>query len=231
MKVLSCAAARRLLHAFHDQELALDDQVAVSAHLGWCEACAESYAELGVIRSMLRSGSAGRLAFAGEDDGGLQRAVVGRVRAERSVGLRVFFEDAVSDHKLMYALCGAGVAALVCVVVTMAMLRFAMSLEQEQLVAEAPHVAAPRSDVYLEPENVYYLAVLGSDQNPILVGDRMRMPRPLDSEFSSSSMLGPDTVFMVAATVTREGRVANPELLPLPEAPKARRGAKASKLA
>src|SRR5207244_1589287 len=42
MKTLTCASARRRLQAFHDQELAVADQIAVSSHLGWCDGCAET---------------------------------------------------------------------------------------------------------------------------------------------------------------------------------------------
>ena len=37
MKALTCAATRRRLDAFHDGELPIADQIAVSAHLDWCD--------------------------------------------------------------------------------------------------------------------------------------------------------------------------------------------------
>ena len=37
MKALSCGATRRRLQAFHDGELAFGEQIAVSAHIDWCE--------------------------------------------------------------------------------------------------------------------------------------------------------------------------------------------------
>ena len=54
MKPLSCASARRRLQAFHDRELAVPDQIAVSAHLEWCDQCAATLAEIGEVRSMLQ---------------------------------------------------------------------------------------------------------------------------------------------------------------------------------
>ena len=41
MKALTCAAVRRRLDAFLDDELPVVDRVAVAAHLDWCPACAE----------------------------------------------------------------------------------------------------------------------------------------------------------------------------------------------
>ena len=35
MKTLTCPAVKRLLHAFHDEELPISDQIAVGAHLEW----------------------------------------------------------------------------------------------------------------------------------------------------------------------------------------------------
>ena len=37
MKVLSCAAARRRLQAYHDDELPVGEQIEVDAHLEWCD--------------------------------------------------------------------------------------------------------------------------------------------------------------------------------------------------
>ena len=48
MKPLTCAATRRRLQAFHDRELPFGDQIAVSAHLEWCDRCAAALAELRV---------------------------------------------------------------------------------------------------------------------------------------------------------------------------------------
>ena len=37
---LDCPAARRMLEAFVDGELAVHDQVALESHLRWCRVCA-----------------------------------------------------------------------------------------------------------------------------------------------------------------------------------------------
>ena len=40
MKDLTCAAARHMLEAYHDEELSVREQIAVGAHLERCEDCA-----------------------------------------------------------------------------------------------------------------------------------------------------------------------------------------------
>ena len=46
MKVLSCAAARRRLQAYHDDELSVGQQIEVDAHLEWCGECTAALEEL-----------------------------------------------------------------------------------------------------------------------------------------------------------------------------------------
>ena len=57
MRALTCAAARRRLHAFHDGELPISEQIAVAAHLDLCRACAESLADVRVVGDALRVAS------------------------------------------------------------------------------------------------------------------------------------------------------------------------------
>jgi hypothetical protein len=52
----------------------------------------------------------------------------------------------------------------------------------------------------------------GSNLNPVKVSDHVRMPRALDELFAAPPSSG-DSAFMLAAVVTREGTVANLELL------------------
>ena len=63
MKVLTCAATRRRLEAFHDGELPVGDQIAVSSHLEWCDPCAESFHELQSLRILLRGAAPHRARF------------------------------------------------------------------------------------------------------------------------------------------------------------------------
>jgi hypothetical protein len=213
MRVLTCAAARRRLHRFHDEELSISDQIAVSAHLEWCDECAEAFAELRWLRGVLRGATAGRLTLSTEEEERFQRTVVSHAGAAHRASWSVRLRNALDDSHLMYALCGAAVAAVVCVAVTIAMMRFALSAEPQRLAATVRMLATSGSDIPLEPEDPYYVAALGSNQNPVSIGDRMQLPRTLDNEFSTLAVEGPDALFTLAALITREGRVANPELL------------------
>jgi hypothetical protein len=124
MKVLTCAATRRRLHAYHDEELSVPDQIAVSAHLEWCDPCAASFADLRAIRAVLRAAAPGRSVNSPEMPD-LHGSVVSRLRAEdtQSFGaqLRAMFED----MHFVYAGVGAAAATAVCVIIMLTMMRFA----------------------------------------------------------------------------------------------------------
>jgi len=83
MKVLTCAATRRRLHAYHDEELSVADQIAVSAHLEWCDPCAASFTDLRAIRAVLRRAAPGRTVDSPESPD-LYPSVVNRLRAENT---------------------------------------------------------------------------------------------------------------------------------------------------
>ena len=89
MKALTCAATRRRLHAFHDGELTVSDQIAVAAHLDWCDSCARALDDFQLIGVALRRATSGRGPFSGRRSG--QLAGGGRRphegRAHRLVGV------------------------------------------------------------------------------------------------------------------------------------------------
>jgi hypothetical protein len=184
MKVLTCTATRRRLDAYHDEELSITDQIAVSAHLEWCDRCAASYAELRLMGAMLRAAAPGRHVLPPEEDGVLAASVVSRLRAEdtQSFGARV--RAMFDDMHLVYAGIGAAAATAVCAIIMLSMMRFANN--------ERP----------------------GSNRNPVVVDARMLMPRPLDATFFApeGTKPGEDAVFTLSGVVTLEGRLINLEL-------------------
>ena len=197
MKALTCAATRRRLHAFHDGELTVSDQIAVAAHLDWCDSCATALDDFQLIGVALRRATAARGPFPVDDQVSLRAAVVDRMKAERTVSLASQMQLMFEDLHLVYAGAAAAVAALVCVVVMLGMMRFATSVRPDSLAA------------------LVGLLTPGSNQNPVAVRDHVQMPKPLDPAFSTSSPAdgGGDAAFALAAVITREGRVANLELL------------------
>lgn len=202
MKAWTCAATRRRLAAFHDEELPVADQIGVSAHLDWCDRCAEEFAELRLIRTTLRAACPGRRVAADHEDVSLRAAVLGRVTAEETMSLQTQVRDMFEDMHLVYAGLGAAVAAALCVVVMLGTMRAATTDDPDSLAAMMRALAPP---VKASP---------GTNQNPVGIYPDVRMPRALDDLFFASSDAGSgDAEFAITAVVTREGRVANLELL------------------
>jgi len=183
VKVLTCAAARRRLHDFHDEELSVGEQIAVGAHLEWCTECAEEYAELRAVRASLRS-VAGQTMLEDEDVDRLKRSVVNRARVERSASFFVRVHAMFEDMHFVYAGAGAAIAALFCVLSVSTML-------------SVTALATPGSNMNPVPLSGQVLAPVA------LNGGFATLIDPDDTN---------DSVFMIRAVVTREGTVENREL-------------------
>ena len=195
MKVITCAAARRKLQAYHDRELAVGDEIAVASHLEWCSGCAATFADLRLLGAALRTIAPGRQALSREEYAGFTAAVVSRVDAERDQSFLVRVRDMFDDMHLVYAGLGATAATLVCIVIMLGMMRFATRERPDSLAAIVNILANP-----------------GSNLNPVAIDARVQMPRALDGALSSSPA-PEDAVFALAAVVTREGTIANLEML------------------
>ena len=196
MKVLNCTAARRRLNAFHDDELSIEDQIATGAHLDWCDRCAAEFAEVRLVRSALRAGLR-RAALSGEEAVSFQAAVVNRIRAEWTASVSARLSGMFEDMHLVYAAVGAAGATIVCVVVMLGMMHFATIERPDSLAALVNLLGSP-----------------GSNGNPVPLDARILMPRALDEAFyTPPDMNGDDAAFALSGVVTREGRVANVELL------------------
>jgi hypothetical protein len=185
VKVLNCAATRRRLQSFHDEELPIADQIAVGAHLEWCGTCAEAFAEMRLVRAALRS-VAGHATLSDEEGDTLQAAVISRVRAERSASLFVRVRAMFEDMHFVYAGAGAAVSALFCVVSLSTMLN----------VASLAPDGSNENPFTLDGRVLAPVALNG--------GFATLVSPPADTG---------ESVFMIRAVVTREGTVENPELV------------------
>lgn len=185
MKVLTCAATRRRLQQYHDHELAISEQIDVSAHLEWCDVCAAALIELQTLRVGLRGMAPGREALTYDEGVSLQAMVVNRVRAENNASWSVRVRSMFDDMHMVYAGMGAATATVACVMIMLSMMRFATS---------------ERSP--------------GSNQNPVVIDAQMLMPRALDSNLLTvaGNRSDDEGVYTLSAVVTREGRVVNLEL-------------------
>ena len=198
MKALTCAATRRRLDAYHDEELSLSEQIAVGSHLEWCDGCAEALDDLRQLRDALRQAMPGRTALATlsvEEDLNLQATVVNRLKAEERLSFGVWLQEAFADMHLVYAGLSAVAAAIACLAVTLGMMRFATN--------ERPDSTAAMVRLYSTP---------GSNMYPVSAGPRVRMPRALDEPIWVTPA-DIDAHYTLSAIVTREGRVGSLEIL------------------
>jgi len=193
--VITCAAARRRLQAYHDRELAVGDEIAVASHLEWCSECAETFADLQLVSAAIRTIAPGRQSLSREEAAGFTAAVVSRMDAERDQSFLVRVHDMFDDMHLVYAGLGATAATVVCIVIMLGMMRFATRERPDSLAAIVNILANP-----------------GSNLNPVAIDARVQMPRALDGALSSSAA-PEDAVFALAAVVTREGTISNLEML------------------
>jgi hypothetical protein len=191
MAALNCAATRRRLQAFHDRELAFADQIAVSAHLDWCDRCAGSLADLRLVRSAFQSLTPARHVLSHEEAAVFTATVVNRRKAEDDASLfssvRVMFED----MRLGYAGLGAAAATAVCVVIMLGMMRFATDERPDSLAAIMNVLATP-----LECHSGNDLADAS--------GCRARWAERFQR---ANEWAEQDAVFTLEAIVTRQGRL------------------------
>lgn len=197
MKDLTCAAARRRLDAYHDHELSVGDQIAMDAHFEWCDSCAGALADLRLVRTAVRALAPGRAPLSADDAASFNRSVVSRAKAERDASFLARVRLMFDDLHLVYAGVGAAGATVACLIVMLGMMRFATIARPDSLAAMVEFLATP-----------------GSNANPVMIDGRVTLPRVLDGSFSNGGKAAEeDTVFALAAVVTREGRIANLELL------------------
>lgn len=187
MKDLSCAAAGRRLQAYHDDELAVGQQIEVDAHLERCGDCRSVLEELQLVRFMVREAAPGRIALTNEERAGFHASVVNRVGAENTLSLSVRVRAMFEDMHFVYAGLGAAAATVSCITIMLSMMNFAA------------------------------LTSPGFNQNPVVVDARMLMPRVLDQGFDATTGTtdtknDDDAAFTLSAVVTREGRLVNLEL-------------------
>jgi len=187
MKVLTCAAARRRLQAYHDDELTIGEQIEMGAHLEWCDPCVQALADLQMVRSALRAVSPGRASLMHEEAVSLHSSIVTRVRAERTVSWSARVRSMFEDMHFVYAGLGAGAATVTCLMIMLSMMRFATS---------------ERSP--------------GSNENPVVIDANILLPRALDQMLMTAmANRGSDEgMYTLSAIVTREGRVVNLEVHP-----------------
>jgi hypothetical protein len=197
MKPLNCAATRRRLHAFHDHELAVTDQIAVASHLEWCDSCAEHFADLRMMRSALQSRGRNRASLPRDQAAIFTATVVNRMKVEQQESLLARVREMFDDMHLVYAGLGATIATVFCVLVMLSMMRYATNERPDSLAAIMTVMATP-----LECES-------GNDLADIS-GCRARWAARFQRANETAEQ---DAVFTLEAVITDQGRLANLEAL------------------
>ncbi len=194
MRALTCAAARRRLEAFHDCELSIPDQIAVSAHLDRCTDCSARLAELGSIGSALRSLAPGRPSLSNDDAAAFTTGVVSRLKAEQDASITTRFGTLFEDLHLLYVGLSATAAATVCLMVMFGMMRFATDSRPDSLAAILNVMATP----------------FGCDATTSEIPDAMVCrARWVESFQKANETAEQDTVFTLDAVVIQQGQLAN----------------------
>jgi len=193
MKPLTCAAARHRLQAFHDRELAVTDQIAVGAHLEWCDQCAGLLNELKMVRDALHAFVPRHPMLSNEEAAGFSAAVVSRLKAENDRSLLVRIRSAFDDMHFVYAGLGSAVSTVVCLVIMLSMMRFATNQSPDSLAAIVSMLATP-----LECE-------FGNDP----VDASICRERWVERFQRANEAAAQDAVFTLEAVVTNQGRLAN----------------------
>ena len=199
MKSLACAAVRRQLQAYHDDELGVADQIAVATHLDGCAACSEALAELEDLGHLLRTEAPGHVPLPCDEASAFVSTVVNRIHVEEELSLFGSIRESFEDRRVFYSTFGAASATFACLIIMLTMMRFAGSERTDSLAGMMNVLKAAQPAVQLEPVII----------RPVVVDARVRMPRALDS-FSTSDI--DDAVLALSGTVTTEGKVSDIEI-------------------
>ncbi len=205
MSLRSCTSIRRRLQEFLDGELPVDLQVTIQSHLRSCGACAAEARDLEAIGSALRETATVLAGMTPTDElAGLPAGVVSRLKAEDDQSLRGRVGRMFEDMHLLWAALGATAATSACLAIMVGIFYFAATHERPDSLAGMISAAALPG-----------APLPGSNENPLSLDGSMLVPRVFnDNVFATSGFEGEeDAVFTLAAVVTREGRIANLELV------------------
>ncbi len=124
---LGCEAAREMLGAFVDDELAMADQVAVESHLRWCRTCGARVEDMRLIGASVRIGRP--TSYCTLDEGralsARQAGVLTLIHAEHEQSLRVRVREMFADMRFFWPALGASTALVACLCTAVSVLHAA----------------------------------------------------------------------------------------------------------
>src|SRR3954452_7206388 len=132
MTPLTCPAVRRRLAEYHDDELPLQERIAVQSHLNGCGDCT------GALDGLFAIGSALRLAAApgpADDWTGLRPGVISRMRAEADETWAARARRAFDDRHLIWVGLASTAGTFICAGAVLSMLHFASPERNDSLAA------------------------------------------------------------------------------------------------
>ncbi len=193
MKLLTCAAVRRRIMAFHDGELPARDRLAVETHLDGCPRCASDAAAFDRLGDALRGGVRQT-----NDLSGLRADILSRVKAEHDGTLNARMGRLFEDLHLVWIGLAATAATLICSVIVLGALQFASPGRSDSLAAVMNQMAATP----------------GSNLNPFRLDSGVTFPKfSKDDYMPTMALTEQEAVLALAAVVTKEGRVGGFEVL------------------
>ena len=213
---IGCDYARERLESFVDEELSIEEQVAVESHVRWCRTCAARIEDLQLIGASVRIGSP---SFRRTGDfepavSAVASRVLMRVRAEREQSFAVRIREQFTDMRLLWPALGATMAMVLCATMAFVVLQRASIELPESLATRLDAMANPGSELNpLRPDNNarvdrYFEKYVDSDR-----AGGISIPRVLDDGMNFDGIGDEEVMFTMATVVSREGRIANAELL------------------
>jgi hypothetical protein len=198
MTLLTCAAVRRRLAAFHDRELPVRELISIESHLGDCPPCSRELRELQMVGEALRMAAAPGPA---DDWAGLTPGVIGRMRAEANESLTARTRRLFEDMHLVWIALASTAATFLCGAVVLGMLHFSPPERNDSLAAVIAVMGAPS----------------GSDLNPVRLDNRIRVPSLPENGVVQATLVNnvsdEELVLALSAVVSREGRVSDVSVL------------------
>jgi hypothetical protein len=211
-RYIGCAYARERLEGVVDGEVSVDEQVAVESHVRWCRTCQARMDDQRLIGAAIRIGSPAQASVGVMS--AVQSHVLLRLEAEREQSLGVRLRESFADLRLLWPALGATCAVAVCVAVAFGVLQRASVERPESLAMMIEAMGNPGSERNpLWPDNrarvdPYFAKYVDSDR-----AGGISIPRVGGDGAGLDSMPNREAMFTMATVVSREGLIANYELL------------------
>jgi hypothetical protein len=191
----SCAHVLEHVEAYHDGELAIDEQIAIQNHLGECVACSLAAEELHIVGFALRERAQELEGPLADEPLRISARVIERLRVEEQFSIRAQVISLFQDMHLVWAGLGATVATMICVIGSASVLHAANQQHPNSMANVISILANP-----------------GSNENPMRLNYEMLAPSVMmESPITTSEE---DVEYTLSAVVSKEGRVQGVEVIP-----------------